>query len=122
MELEKTVGEIANINKQLVAIDEDIAKQVGYLIEKQRELSKAESALRANLIACFESEEMNPDKLTTVENDYIKATYRKASERRGVDTKKLRAEHPEIYNEYETITSVKSSVVIKVKESDNDKA
>lgn len=117
MELEKTVGEIANLNKQIVTINDDIAKQVGYLIEQQKELSKAEVELRKKLIECFESEEINPNGLKSVENDYIKATYRKASTRRGVDVAGLRKNHPEIYNEFEKETPVKSSVVIEVKEN-----
>lgn len=116
MELENVVGEIAELNTQIATIDEDISKQVGYLLEKQRELSKAESELRKKLVECFENPEINVAGLTTVENEYIKATYRKPTTRRGIELDKLRANHPDIYAMYEKETAVKSSVVIKVKE------
>lgn len=116
MELEKTIGDIAEINKQIATIDSDITKQVGYLIEQQKELAKLEGELRARLVEAFENPEINVNGLKSVENEYIKATYRKASTRRGVDVNELRQHYPDIYNKFEKETPVKSSVVIKVKE------
>lgn len=42
-------------------------------------------------------------------------TYRKASERATVDSKRLKEELPDIYEDYSKISQIKSSVVISLK-------
>ena len=45
----------------------------------------------------------------------LKITRKFASTRESLDSKRLRAEHPDLYDEYVNITDVKGSITIKVK-------
>ena len=50
-----------------------------------------------------------------LEDDYIKITYRKATTRTTVDSKKLKEELPDIYEEYSKTSNVASSISIEAK-------
>lgn len=45
----------------------------------------------------------------------LKITRKYATTRESLDSKKLRAEHPDLYDEYVKISEVKGSITIKVK-------
>lgn len=45
----------------------------------------------------------------------LKITRKLATTRESLDSKRLRAEHPDLYDEYVNITDVKGSITIKVK-------
>jgi predicted phage-related endonuclease len=49
------------------------------------------------------------------ESDNLKFTVKAASTREGLDSKKIKAEMPEIYEKYKTTTQVKESLIIKIK-------
>ena len=50
-----------------------------------------------------------------IENDFLKVSYRKASTRTTVDSKKLKEELPDIYEAYTKTSNVASSIVMEVK-------
>ena len=114
--MELTVEDIAN---ELVANTQDMTLVQQAVLEKTAELQEQLSNLRAidsNLrIALKDAMEANDVK--KFENDYISFTYKKPYERRGLDTSRLKADHPELVQEYEKVTTVNSSVVIKLKET-----
>ena len=58
---------------------------------------------------------MEEHNLTGYEDDYIKVSYRKSSERATVDSKRLKNELPDIYLEYAKVSPVSSSVSIEAK-------
>ena len=49
------------------------------------------------------------------ENDDIKMTYIAATERKSIDSTKLKKEHPEIAEAYQKISQVKATVKIEIK-------
>ena len=49
------------------------------------------------------------------EDDYIKITYRKATTRTTVDSKRLKEELPDIYEEYSKVSDVSSSISVEAK-------
>lgn len=51
----------------------------------------------------------------TVENDYIRITYKKAYAARRFQTDLFRREHPDMYDMYTNADMVKESVLVKVK-------
>lgn len=53
--------------------------------------------------------------VTSYEDDFIKAVYRKPSTRTTIDSKKLKEDMPDIYEEYSKTSNVSSSVSIEVK-------
>ena len=59
--------------------------------------------------------EMEKSGVKKWETDNITITYVNATERRGIDSVKLKAEQPSIYEQYSKITNVNSSIKIKLK-------
>lgn len=49
------------------------------------------------------------------EDDYIKITYRKGTTRTTVDSKRLKEELPDVYEEYSKTSDVSSSISIEAK-------
>lgn len=52
----------------------------------------------------------------TVENDYIRISYKKAYPARRFQTALFQKAEPELYNEYCNMDMVKESVIVKIKE------
>ena len=58
---------------------------------------------------------MEENNILTYEDDFVKFSYRKPSIRTTIDSKKLKEELPDIYEEYSKTFSVSSSVSLEVK-------
>ena len=58
---------------------------------------------------------MEENNTLTYEDDFVKFVYRKASTRTTIDSKKLKEELPDIYEEYSKTSNVSSSVILEVK-------
>lgn len=53
-----------------------------------------------------------------ISNELFTLTYKGASTRESLDSKSLKADMPEIYNEYVKISNVSSSISVKLKEQE----
>lgn len=60
-------------------------------------------------------EKMEENNILTFEDDYIKMVYKKPSIRTTVDSKRLKTECPDIYEEYSKTSNVKSSITVEIK-------
>ncbi len=60
-------------------------------------------------------EEMEKNNIAKIETDEIVVSYIAPSTRESLDSKRLREELPEIYDEYAKISTIKASIRIKVK-------
>lgn len=60
-------------------------------------------------------EAMEQSGIDKFDNEFITVTYVAPTTRASLDTKRLKAEHPELYGEYLTESEVKASVRIKAK-------
>ncbi len=58
---------------------------------------------------------MEENGVLNYEDDFIKATYKNASTRTTIDSKRLRKELPDVAEEYSKTSNVSSSVAIEVK-------
>lgn len=76
---------------------------------KKNELKKVEDELKANLLKEMKTREIKQIKL---ENEGILIDYILPTTKESLDTKKLKAEKPEIYDEYCKISDVKEYVKI----------
>ena len=89
------------------------AYAVNMLIVKEREAKKAKEeyeALKAELLQAMEK-----NNVIKIENDVLLINYIAPTESERLDTKALKENCPELYDEFVTFTKVKSSVRIKVK-------
>jgi predicted phage-related endonuclease len=110
MKLSEATKELATINSKQLEVQSKISQATAQFQGELKSLQEQDRKLR-DVIA--EAMERNGTK--SYEDDYVKLTLRSATERHGLDTKRLKEEEPEVYAKYETITPVKGSVTIKVK-------
>lgn len=80
------------------------------LLRTLDELKKQETKIKADLI-----DEMKKRGLVKIDTEKLTITYIEETTRESLDTKKLKEENPDVYDEYCRISPVKESIRIKVK-------
>jgi len=104
------MSELIKVDNGTVLLNEDVAKKIAEF-ELQMEYYKAQQGeLKAAILA-----EMEAKNIIKVDNDILTISYVAPYDKETFDSKKLRAELPDIYDEYVKISPVKSSIRIKVK-------
>lgn len=98
--------------QQALEVQARIIKETGYLQEQLKELQATNAKVREAI-----KEAMEATGTKKFENENIVLTYIAPSERVGVDLDKFRTHHPDLAEKFKKITSVKSSVRIKLKEN-----
>ena len=96
--------EIALLNREVNNTIVEIEREIKFLKEKEE------------LIKQTVLEEMERKGIIKVETDDLLINYIAPSDRETLDSKRLRAEKQDIYDEYIKITPVKSSIRIKTKQ------
>lgn len=87
-----------------------VCQQIALFKQKALEVELMEKELKQRIKECMEEHGV-----TEFENDFLKVSYRKASTRTTVDSKKLKEELPDIYEAYTKTSNVASSIVMEVK-------
>ena len=98
---------------EIVTLDQKVPeaiKAMTNLLTQQKELEKKISDMREVLKVAMEQYGVK-----SFENDDIKMTYIAPTERKSIDSVKLKKEHPEIAEAYQKVSQVKASVKIEVK-------
>lgn len=98
---------------EIVTLDQKVPetiKALADLMERKKALEETEATIRQTLLNTMEEWGIK-----SFENDILKLTYVAASERKSIDTTKLKKEHPEIAEAYQKVSQVKASVKIEVK-------
>ena len=97
-------------------IDENgqLSTNASYLLQqyelKIKEIEKIQQEYRQVILEAMEKS--GNDKF---DNQFVTVTYIAPTTRTSLDTKRLKAEHPELYGQYLTESEVKASVRIKAK-------
>lgn len=94
----------------VMTIEAAICQQIALFKQKALEIELKEKELKQKIKECMEAHGV-----TEFENDYFKVSYRKASTRTMIDTKKLKEELPDIYEAYTKTSQVGSSITMEVK-------
>lgn len=89
----------ADAENKIISIEKEISR-----------LKTVQDELKKSLLA-----EMEAKGLIKVETDNLVISYIAPSDRETFDSKKLREDNPDLYDEYIKISPVKSSIRIKVK-------
>lgn len=101
-------------NLQIVLVDNQLPEKEMKKIEKiERELAELEflkKSYTAQLLALMEQTGTKK-----IESAHLDITYIDETTRETFDSKRLKAENPDLYDEYVKISNVKASVRIKVK-------
>lgn len=101
---------IIKLSDNNTLIDDDFAKQIIAYEKALKELKAKYDDIKTKLLA-----EMEANNILKVDSDILTVSYIASTDRETFDSKKLREDMPDIYDEYVKITTVKPSVRIKVK-------
>ena len=106
------MSESIEIRNGMAILAPETAARLAEFERKTKEIKAAEDALRQKIL-----EEMEANNLKSVDTDEMMISYKAPYDRETLDSKKLRADHPDLYDNYVKITTVKASVSIKLKEA-----
>lgn len=102
-EYQENLSEIVAIENKISHAIADLQKELNLRKERDENLrNELKVAMKANGVKKFE-------------NDVLSITYVAETERVSIDTTRLKAEKPELWNEYSKVSKVSDSVRIKVK-------
>ena len=106
IDYENNLKEITEVEAQINTLVADHKVRLEKLQERDRNLrDELKEAMKREGIKKYDSE-------------YLTLTYIAESNRTSIDTKKLKEEKPELWNEYSKTTPVADSVRIKIKENE----
>ena len=106
-------GELERIETEVVPLDKKVPqaiKAMTELLTQQKELEQKVYDMREVIKAAMEQ-----CGVKSFENENIRITYVAPTERKSIDSTRLKKEHPEIAEAYQKISQVKASVKIEVK-------
>ena len=102
--------ELVRYENEKLVVAEEFTKEYA---EFQRQVAKMDMKVKEIKEALKEA--MEKHGLTGYEDEFIKVSYRKPSQRVTVDSKRLKEELPDVYIEYSKVSDVSSSVSIEAK-------
>ena len=109
----KECEELEQVETEVVTLDQKVPqaiKAMTDMLAQQKVLEQQISDMREVIKAAMEQYGVK-----SFENDDIKMTYVAATERKSIDSTRLKKEHPEIAEAYQKVSPVKASVKIEIK-------
>ena len=107
------------MSKELIVFKDDVSylsESASFdLVTLDKEINRLTAMrdeLKANLLR-----EMEERGIIRLESDEVAVTYIQPADRESFDSKKFRADNPDLYDSYVKLTPVKPSLRIKVKEN-----
>lgn len=91
-------------------LNADVAYQIAHFERLMKSVKQREDNLRAEIQAAMESHDIKK-----IETDDLVITYVPKGDRETFDSKKFRADNPDMYDNYVKISHVKPNVRVKVK-------
>lgn len=103
---------IIRVENGVSILDAEVSKKIAEFEKKLKALKEQEDELKKAILEEMEKQGIVKleDEINGLSINYIAETYRES-----FDSKKFRDEHPDMYDDYIRMTSVKSSIRIKVK-------
>lgn len=92
-------------------LNPEISDKIADFEKKIKKLKEQEDLLKQSIL-----EEMEAKGIVKIENDDLLISYIAPTDRETFDSKKLREDNPDLYDEYIKISKVKASIRIKVKQ------
>ena len=103
-------NEVITQEQETLVLASEFEEQIVLLEKQAKEIKEKQQALKDMLLV-----EMETKNIKKVETDVLSITYVAETDREKLDTKRLREEHQELYDNYITMTTVSPSVRIKIK-------
>ena len=105
------MGELIKVESGTAVLNAEAVRKIAEFENTMKKLKQAEDKLKKDILA-----EMEEKDIVKIENETMTISYIGATGRETFNSKKFRADNPDLYDEYVTISPVKSSIRIKVKE------
>ena len=104
------MNELITIESGTAILDAEAVRKIAEFEDTMNKLKQAEDKLKKDILA-----EMEEKNILKIENDTMTISYIGATGRETFNSKKFRSDNPDLYDEYVTISPVKSSIRIRVK-------
>ena len=109
------MNDIITVNEGIAILNPETASKIAECERKIKEIKDAEDALRTAILEAMEKQ--NVKKIETPE---LSITYKSPYDKETFQSKQFRADHPDLYDDYVSITTAKASIMIKLKEEKAD--
>ena len=104
------MNNIVEIKNGQIEISKEFTKQYKEFLKLQLEMD-----LKMKEVKNKVKEAMEENNILSFEDDNLVMTYRKGTTRKTVDSKRLKEELPDIFEDYQKVSNVASSVIVEVK-------
>lgn len=104
------MNELVKVEDGKIVVAQEFTKAYAEFQKKALEMDLKVKEVKEKLKLAMEEKNV-----LTYEDDFIKVLYRKPSTRTSIDSKKLREELPDIFEEYSKTTNVSSSITVEAK-------
>lgn len=98
------------IENELATLDAETSAKIAEFERQMKVIKEQEDELRQAIL-----NEMEEKNIIKLETDDLVITYVAPTDRETFNSKKFKADHQDLYDEYVTISPVKSSIRLKVK-------
>lgn len=102
--------ELIKVENDTALLDVNVSNKIAEFERQAKTIAEQESALKEQIL-----KEMEEKGIIKIETDNLTINYYSPSDRETFNKDRLREEHPDLYDEYISMTPVKSSIRIKVK-------
>ena len=113
------MAELIKVENGMTILDMEAQRQIVAFELQMKAIKAKEDELRRRIIEEMEAkriiEEMEAKRIIKLESEDLSITYKAAYDREKFSAKRLKQDHPDLYDEYVTITTVKPSILIKVR-------
>ena len=103
------MNELVKVENGEIVVAQEIINQIVEFEKEKLKMDLIQKELKEKL-----KEAMENNNVTKLEFGELKVSYRNASTRTNIDSKKLKEELPDIYDEYSKTSNVSSSISISV--------
>lgn len=104
------MNELVKVENGEILVAQDFTKAYAEFQKKALEMDLKIKEVKEKIKTAMEK-----NNKSFYEDDFIKISYRKATTRTSVDSKRLKEELPDIYEEYSKTSNVASSVSVEAK-------
>ena len=104
------MNELITITDGVALLNAETSAKIAEFERKMKEIKEAEDALKQNIL-----DEMSKKNILKIETEEMTISYIAPSDRETFDSKRFRAEHADLFDEYVKLSPVKASVRLKLK-------
>ena len=104
------MNELITTSEGIAVLNPDIAEKIAEFERRAKEIKDAEDKLKEAILT-----EMESKGIIKLETESLNITYVAPTTRESLDGKTLKEELPDIYDTYVKLSTVKSSIRLKVK-------